>query len=243
MKWKLTVAITLLSTIGCGANYADPLNATKRISGTEVLSLDDDSSYEHMSLLPYSTRAWVGYRNRINKSFERASLIPHSTVIISFNADGYPKFECPDGQDPRNIFYAEQAVWDGERSHASHPDLYNGLHPTIKFEADGTNGNNFMCTKLFVTAHPALANEVVVVHLINPYAIRARYPKLDVGEYLHSLENLAAISIKNLNSPLLESFRRERFEFLNLGGSAKTRETLNAEAQRLREKYKDLFVL
>jgi hypothetical protein len=67
------------------------------------------------------------------------------------------------------------------------------------------------------------------------------YKQLKIDDFIHSPDNLAAISVENLNSPTLETFRRERSEFHD-GHKQFTKQVLLAEAQRLKIKYKNLFV-
>jgi hypothetical protein len=237
-KTAIKAILSILPALICLPSTADTVSG-KTSTANPVMSLGPDMGPVPPDTAGAPARAWFGYKKTINSDFERKSLTPHSTVIISFTTDGYPTFQSPEGQDGKDVFYAEQAIWDATVNPLSHPRIFNRMRPTIKFEADGKNGNDFDCSELLLSSRPDLRNKVVIVHLISPGPMQNLYKQLKIDDFIHSPDNLAAISVENLNSPTLETFRRERSEF---GHKQFTKQVLLAEAQRLKIKYKNLFV-
>ena len=127
------------------------------------------------------------------------------------------------------------------------------------FTSGGTSDDStFCCKELYLKQHPHLLGEVVVIHVIPLSAedVFAEERAIDMEE-LHSIRNLRAVKLSDLNSDLLQGFRQdwknyltdhltETRSHLTIGHGVTYKESTRGElldyAASLLEKYQALFV-
>jgi hypothetical protein len=199
--------------------------------------------------------------------FESKNIAPGVIVVFALKpeAPGY-ELKSNDGS-LSDAFYCEEAMWAAQGNLSWAPavaqDLQSAsagpgpepiylqkIHQWQKksggrcvFSADTAKRltTHFACKDLFFEQYPDLKNRVVVMHFIPPSL--SSECGINWAE-LHSLRNLKALRLKELQNPKLNELRAEWLSFIKQSHIPKhyTRQEILNQADFLENKYSSLFV-
>jgi hypothetical protein len=232
---SLGLALSLIGVVGSYAT-AEPSSSNDKHSAN-LPATDASCKMELTSYVNQSPKELLS-------CFEQKSLSKDARVLVKFvylQSGGIACTEVqrrpgPDGPaSAADAFYCEQALWEN----APCGNLPVSEHVSCPFDGNTDKGNSFNCAKLFFDSYPKLKEDVVVMHIIPPSVVW-RYPDLYSDEEIHSLNNLIAIPLGNLDSKLLLGVREEWIDFFKTHKQP-TRQQVIGCAQNIKTMYSQLF--
>jgi hypothetical protein len=222
--------------LAVAVNYYMPVSARTLVDARNIVADASEKSpppYQHGSGFEVLTSGGSAKISRvlIYRSIEQTikTNLKKSPTTARFSAvirieSGYPVIKnLKPVPDPESLYYAEEAVWDVPAQ-----SLEQIREMPYTFELSGSASSSGRI-------------ESVCFYLIPEYIVKNYSLSQITPAEISSADNLKAIPVRNLDSALLWSLRKERYDFFKVHDSQTSRENILKFRDHLCKTYDSLF--